>query len=79
LLVARDAPALCGNFRTLSCLGFPEPDARRLESELQKAGFLIYVTSEQPARALFARELLARMGAQESVVLEKEVAAEATA
>ena len=79
LLVARDAPALCGNFRTLSCLGFPEPDARRLESELQNAGFLIYVTSEQPARALFARELLARMGAQESVVLEKEVAAEATA
>lgn len=80
LLVARDAPALCGNFRTLSGLGFPEIEARRLESELlQRAGFLVYVASAGTARAHFARELLASSGAREAAVLEKENAAEAAA
>ena len=78
LTVARDAPALCGSFRTLSCLGFGETDARRLEGQLQQAGFLVYVVSE-PARAQFARELFDRTGAKESAVLEKEAAREAVA
>ncbi len=74
LLVARNAPALCGNFRTLSCLGFPEIDARRLELQLQDAGFLVYVVSAELALAHFACELLNGTGATESAVLERETA-----
>jgi hypothetical protein len=79
LEVARDAPALCGNSRTLGGLGFSATDAKRLETELQAAGFLVYVVAAETARAQFARELLAGSGAREAAVLEKENAAEAAA
>jgi hypothetical protein len=79
LEVARDAPALCGSSRTLNGLGFSATDAKRLETELQAAGFLVYVVSAETARAQFARELLASSGAREAAVLEKENAAEAAA
>ncbi|MGC1450171.1 MAG: hypothetical protein WA830_09055 [Candidatus Sulfotelmatobacter sp.] len=73
LLVARSAPALCGNFRTLAGLGFPENDAVRLEAQLQRAGFLVYVASLEAARVSWALELLRVTGAVETSTLEKEV------
>lgn len=79
LLVARDAPALCGNSRTLAGLGFPEIDAQRLEQQLQQEGFLVYVASQEVAQMKWALELLRLTGAHESATLEREVNAEAVA
>lgn len=70
LLTARDAPALCGNSQTFTGLGFASRDAERLEGQLQRAGFLVYVASKQRARAHWAVELFRRTGAEESGALE---------
>ena len=43
LMVARDAPALCGNSRSLVGLGFSDDDADRFEGQLRKLGVLVYV------------------------------------
>jgi hypothetical protein len=79
LLVARDAPALCGNSETLAGLGLPDADAVRFEAQLQQAGFLVYVGSLQIARVQWALELLRITGAEESAVLEREADAAAVA
>jgi hypothetical protein len=79
LLVARDAPALCGNSQTLVGLGLPDTDAVRFEAQLQQAGFLVYVGSLQIARVQWALELLRITGAEESAVLEREADAAAVA
>lgn len=72
LLVARDAPALCGNSGTLAGLGFPDTDADRFSAQLQQSGFLVYVASPEVARARWALELLRITGAEESATLETE-------
>lgn len=72
LLVVRDAPALCGNSRTLAGLGFPTSDAARLEVQLQQTGFLVYVASLETARVRWALELLRVTGADETATLEPE-------
>lgn len=72
VLVARDAPAFCGNSGTLASLGFPGTDAERFASQLQQAGFLVYVASHQVAKATWALELLRITGAGESAILEGE-------
>jgi hypothetical protein len=79
LLVARNAPALCGNSQTLAGLGLPDTDAVRFEAQLQQAGFLVYVGSLQIARVQWALELLRITGAKESAVLEREADAAAVA
>jgi hypothetical protein len=81
LVAARDSPALCGSSRTLACLGFPDGDAERFESQLQLEGFLVYVAAMEPAKVNWALELLRRTGARESATLfpEADVAAEAVA
>jgi hypothetical protein len=71
LLLARDAPALCGNSRTLVGLGFPDSDAVRFEARLQQAGFLVYVASPEIAKVNWALQLLRITGAEESATLEK--------
>jgi len=71
LLVARDAPPLCGNSRTLAGLGFADIDAARLEGQMQQIGFLVYVASSEVARVRWALELLRITGAEESATLEK--------
>lgn len=72
LLVVRDAPALCGNSRTLAGLGFADNDAERLEAQLQRTGFLVYVASPEVAGARWALELFRITGADESSTLERE-------
>jgi len=72
LRVARDAPALCGNSRTLAGLGFTESHTARFEAQLQKEGFLVYVVSVEVARVRWALELLRRTGASESSTLDRE-------
>ena len=75
LLVARDAPALCGNFRTLAGLGFAHVDAERFEAQLQQTGFLVYVASQEVAKVKWALELFRLTGAEESAALEGEPSA----
>ncbi len=79
LVAARDAPALCGSSQTLSCLGFPDGDAERFESQLQLEGFLVYVAPMEAARVEWALELFRGTGARESATLDREADAEAEA
>jgi hypothetical protein len=75
LVVARNAPAFCGRPGTLAGLGFSDSDAERLEKQLQQAGFLVYVASQEPARVRWATELLRGTGAVETATLEREARA----
>ena len=71
LMVAREAPALCGNARTLVGLGFSEHEAARFEDQLSRLGVLIYVSCAENAKTLWAREVLRHSGAQETSTLEE--------
>ena len=71
LMVAREAPALCGNARTLVGLGFSEHEATRFEDQLSRLGVLIYVSCDENAKTLWAREVLRHSGAQETSTLEE--------
>jgi len=71
LMVAREAPALCGNARTLVGLGFSEHEAARFEDQLSHLGVLIYVSCAENAKTLWAREVLRHSGAQETSTLEE--------
>ena len=79
LVVAKDAPALCGNTRALVSLGFSEADAERYENQLRDIGVLVYVSCPESARTGWARELLRRTGAEEASTLEVEARAAAAA
>src|SRR5712671_7737011 len=63
LMVAREAPALCGNARTLVGLGFSEIDAAKYEGQLGRLGVLVYVSCQERAKTLWAREVLRHRGA----------------
>jgi hypothetical protein len=71
LVVAKDAPALCGSTKTLVGLGFPENDAERFETQLREVGVLVYVSCAESAKTGWAREMLLRTGARETATLEK--------
>jgi hypothetical protein len=71
LMVARRAPALCGNARTLVGLGFSEEEAERFEDQLGDLGALVYVSCAEGAKTLWAREVLRHTGAQEAATLEE--------
>jgi hypothetical protein len=79
LMVARGAPALCGNARTLVGLGFSEREAERFEDQLGNLGVLIYVSCAEVAKTLWAREVLRHTGAQEAATLDQTMSAAATA
>src|SRR6266699_3587547 len=71
LVVAKDAPALCGSTKTLVGLGFPENDAERFETQLREVGVMVYVSCAESAKTGWAREMLLRTGARETATLEK--------
>jgi hypothetical protein len=79
LMVAREAPALCGNARTLVGLGFSKEDAERFEDELAHLGVLVYVSCTETAKTLWAKEVLRHTGALETATLEESVAVAASA
>jgi hypothetical protein len=79
LMVAREAPALCGNVRTLVGLGFSEAEAERFEDRLGDLGVLVYVSCAEGAKTLWAREVMRHTGAQEAATLEERMCAAATA
>jgi hypothetical protein len=79
LMVAREAPALCGSVRTLMGLGFSEKDAERFGDQLGNLGVLMYVSCAEGAKTLWAREVLRHTGAQEAATLEEVLTAGATA
>jgi hypothetical protein len=74
LMVARDAPALCGNARTLVGLGFSEDEAERFEAELAVLGVLVYVSCAESAKTMWAREVFRHTGALETNTLEETIA-----
>lgn len=69
LMVAREAPALCGNSRTLMGLGFSEEEAERFEDQLVDLGVLVYVSCAEGAKTVWAREVLRHTGAHEAATL----------
>jgi hypothetical protein len=73
LMVAREAPALCGNARTLVGLGFSEHEAARFEDQLSQLGVLVYVSCAENAKTLWAREVLRHSGARETNTLEETI------
>lgn len=79
LVVAREAPALCGNAGTLVGLGFSENEAERFEQRVRRLGVLVYVSCAENARSLWAREVLQSTGAQEAATLAETMTAAAVA
>lgn len=73
LMVARDAPALCGNARTLVGLGFTEREAERYEDQLDQLGVLVYISCVNGAKAHWAQEVLRHTGAKEAATLEESL------
>ena len=71
LVAARQAPALCGNPRTLISLGFSEDEATRFERQLGLGcmGVLVYVSCPENAKTAWARELFRRTGAVETAAV----------
>jgi hypothetical protein len=79
LMVTREAPALCGNARTLVGLGFSEEEAEGFEDQLGDLGALVYVSCAEGAKTHWAREVLRHTGAQEAATLEERMSSAATA
>jgi hypothetical protein len=79
LMVAREAPALCGNARTLVGLGFSEIDAERFEDQIGQLGVMVYVSCTESAKTLWAREVMRHTGAHEAATLEGKRTIAATA
>ncbi|MFZ0136953.1 MAG: hypothetical protein WAK89_07850 [Candidatus Sulfotelmatobacter sp.] len=71
LMLAREAPALCGSARTLMGLGFSEEEAEKFEDQLGNLGVLVYVSCAESAKTLWAREVLRHTGAQRPATLEE--------
>ena len=80
LMVAREAPAFCGNAKTLVGLGFSQADAARFEDQLEHLGVLVYVSCAEGAKTLWAREVLRHTGARETAtIIEETIKIAATA
>jgi hypothetical protein len=69
LMAAREAPALCGNARTLVGLGFSEFDAKKYENQLRRLGVLVYVSCGERSKTVWAQEVLRHTGARETSTL----------
>ncbi len=72
LMVAREAPALCGNARTLVGLGFSPEEAERFEGDIEHLGVLVYVACNEQAKTLWAKEVLRHTGALEAATLRDQ-------
>ena len=79
LMVAGDAPALCGNARTLVGLGFTKEEAERYEDQLDQLGVFVYISCTDAAKMHWAREVLRHTGAQEAATLEESMSVAASA
>ncbi len=77
LMVARKAPALCGNAGTLAGLGFPDNEADRFEHQLRQLGVLVYVACSESAKTSWACEILRHTGAIEAATLDEKMIAAA--
>lgn len=75
----RDASALCGSSRTLAGLGFADIDAQRFETQLRRAGFLVYVAVKEVPGVHRALELFRLTGAEESARIEPQARMETRA
>jgi hypothetical protein len=73
LMATREAPAFCGNARTLVGLGFSEVDARKYEDQLRQPGVLVYVSCGEGAKTLWAQEVLRHTGAKVTATLYQTV------
>jgi hypothetical protein len=73
-LMAQDAPALCGNARTLVGLGLSEDEAERYEDQLRHLGALVYVSCSEGAKTHWAQEVLRHTGARETATLQENLA-----
>jgi hypothetical protein len=73
LMIARDAPALCGNARTLVGLGFTEREAERYENQLDRLGVLVYISCVNGAKAHWAQEVLRHTGAKDAATFEESL------
>lgn len=78
-LISREAPALCGNARTLVGLGFSDDEADRFENQLRNLGVLVYVSCSESAKTMWACEVLRHTGAREAATLEERVSQTAAA
>jgi hypothetical protein len=78
LMVAREAPALCGNARTLVGLGFSDDEADRFEAQLRQLGVLVYVACSESAKTQWACEVLRHTGAREAATLHESNSMSAT-
>jgi hypothetical protein len=74
-LMAREAPALCGNAGTLVGLGFSEDEAEKYEDKLRHLGVLVYVSCPESAKTLWAQEVLRHTGARETATLQENMGA----
>jgi hypothetical protein len=75
LMTTGEAPALCGNARTLSGLGFSDDQADRFELQLREVGVLIYVSCAESEKTQWACELLRQAGAHEAATLDEKMSA----
>jgi len=73
LMVTRETPALCGDSRTLSGLGFTDDEADRFEHQLRQVGVLVYVSCPESERTKWACEVLRHAGASEASTLDPQV------
>jgi hypothetical protein len=73
LMATREAPALCGNARTLVGLGLSELDAEKYEDQLRRVGVLVYVSCGESAKTLWAQEVLRHTGAKETATLHEQM------
>jgi hypothetical protein len=73
LMNPREAPALCGNARTLAGLGFSDDDADRFEHQLRETGVLVYISCAEAAQTTWAREVLRHTGAYETSTLGEKL------
>lgn len=72
-LMAKEAPALCGNARTLVGLGFSEDEAEKYEHQLRRLGVLVYVSCAESAKTVWAQEVLRHTGAHETSTLRENL------
>jgi hypothetical protein len=72
-LMGHDAPALCGNARTLVGLGLSEDEAERYEDELRHLGAMVYVSCSESAKTQWAQAVLRHTGARETATLQENL------
>jgi len=73
LVVQRDSVAPCSDTGTLAALGFPEEEAEHLESQVREVGVFLFLACLE-TQTQWALELLRATGAEDSGLLQRDVA-----